>query len=336
MRKTILILVLATSLFTSVVIAQDVNSIFNGNLTYDAAMSGITKATTSMMKAMFGKQKVDLETKVYRFAGSFDDAINNVKPPNDSNVRGVSDQPFAGALNMFVMMTENIVPKPMGNDWYKKAKAKTIELGDKTGKSWSMTIGENVMENPANLQLGSKASFRTITVASPYFDLDNLRLVKGTWVTEIITTIVVTKEMLAGNSGGFEDEWNEEEMEMDIDLPSGAHYVSFDDVADTEMMQGDVNYVVEMSVDQVVIFYKNYKKRYCKLEEQAIMFDGNDEEIIITNMICLTHEGEVKEGDDVIHLTILKAPKDLLSDALGRNQGVWTLISINRWVEEDY
>ncbi len=140
MRKTVLILVLAMSLFASSVIAQDVNAIFNGKLTYDAAMSGITKATTGMMKALFGKMKVDVGIKVYRFAGSFDDAINNVKAPADSNVRGISDQLFASALNMFVMMTENLVPKPMGNDWYKKVKAKASELGNQTGKLWSMTI----------------------------------------------------------------------------------------------------------------------------------------------------------------------------------------------------
>ena len=26
----------------------------------------------------------------------------------------------------------------------------------------------------------------------------------------------------------------------------------------------------------------------------------------------------------------------ILSDLLGRNQGVWTMISFNRWVEEEY
>ena len=66
------------------------------------------------------------------------------------------------------------------------------------------------------------------------------------------------------------------------------------------------------------------------------MFGDDDEEIMITYMICLNHEGEAEVGDDIVHLTILKAPKGLLSDALGRNQGTWTLISINRWKEEDY
>lgn len=334
MRKTIFVLVLAISLFTSGVIAQDVNTIFNNNLTYDSAMSADTKATTGMMKAMLGKLKVKLETKVYSFTGSFEDAINNVKAPVDANVMGTSAQPFAVALNMFVMMTETLDLKPMGDDWYEKVKTKVVELGDQTGKSWSMTIGESAMKNPADLKLGSTVSIRTITVASPYFDLDNLQLVEGTWVTELMASIVVTEEMLAEISGEFEAGWDEEEMDMDIDLPPDAHFVGFDDVADTDMMQGDANYVVEMSVDKVVSFYKNYKKRHCTIEDQAGMFGEDDSEIMITYMVCLNHEGEVEEGDDVVHLTILEAPKDLLSDALGRNQGTWTLICINRWVEE--
>ncbi|MFC2168003.1 hypothetical protein ACFLRW_03390 [Acidobacteriota bacterium] len=335
MKKNTLILVLTISLFTGSVFAQDVKTIFNGSLTYDAAMSGKTKATTGMIKALFDELNGDLDTRVYRFTGSFEEAINNVMAPSDANVSGVSEQPFAGALNMFVMMTENFDPKPMGNDWYEKVNEKAAELGDQTGKSWTMTIGESALENPANLKLGSKVSVRTITVASPFFDMDNFLLVDGTWVTEMIATIVVTEELLAESSGGFEEEWDEEEMDMDIELPSDSHFVSFNDVANTEMMQGDANYVVEMSADQVISFYKNYKKRHCTIEEQSSMFGDDDKEIMITYMVCLTHEGEVETGDDVVHLTIIEAPKDLLSDALGRNQGIWTLISINRWVEEN-
>jgi hypothetical protein len=336
MKKTIFIFVLAISFLVTSVLAEDVNAIFKGKLTFDADMSGKTKASTGMMKAMFGKLKVDLQTKVYRFAGSFEEAINSVNAPSDSNILGVSDQLPSNMLSMFFMMSENLDPKPMEDDWYKKAKAKVNELGDQSSKLWTMRIGESTIENPSELKLGSKVSIRTITVASPYFDMDNLRLVEGTWVTEMIAATEVTEEMLADVSGGFEDEWDEKEKDMDIDLPSGAHFVSFDDVADTDMMQGDVNYVVEMSVDQVVSFYKNYKKRHCTIEEKAEMFDEDDKKILIIYKVCLKHEGEVKEGDDVVHLTILEAPKELLSDALGRNQGTWTLICINRWTEEGF
>jgi hypothetical protein len=57
---------------------------------------------------------------------------------------------------------------------------------------------------------------------------------------------------------------------------------------------------------------------------------------MISYFYLLKHQGDLKVGDDVVSMTIRPAPKSLLSDALGRNQGTWTLISINRWTEEDY
>ena len=182
----------------------------------------------------------------------------------------------------------------MNAAWYEKAKAKAKakELGDQSGKSWSMTIGENQMENAANIRVGLKINFRTISISSPYFD-------------------------------------------MDIDLPEGTHFVSFDDVADTEMLHGDANYLVEMSTEQVIAFYKDYQKRFLTTLEQSEMA-SDEENLMITDMTFLQHEGDVEVGDDVVKLIILPAPKRLLSDALGRNQGTWTLICVNRWVEEDY
>ena len=333
MKKVLLVIVIG--LFSNNIFAQDVNTIFNGKLTHDAGLSSNTKAADGMMKAMFGEAKVDLKTEVYRYNGSFEDAVENVNPPNDSNVSDSSKQHFAGALNMFVMITESLDPKPMNAAWYEKASAKAREFGDQTGKLWSMTIGENQMENTDNLPVGSKISIRTISLVSPYFDMDNLKVVEGTWVTELIATIVVTQDMVIGGSDDFEDEWDKQEMDMDIDLPEGAHFVSIDDVADAEMMQGDANYVVEMSTDQVIAFYKNYQKRFFTSLEQSEMA-SDDENLMITYMTFLQHEGDVEVGDDVVNLTILPAPKGLLSDALGRNQGTWTLICVNRWVEEDY
>lgn len=336
MKRNILNFILVLGLLSSITMAQDVNSIFGGRLSLDAALSSKTKAVENMMKAMLGNMKVDLETKVYSFKGSFEDAVDGVNAPSDANVMGASEQILANSLSMFLMMTENLNPKPMGDDWYKKASAKISELGQQSGKSWVMRIGESAMENAADLRPGSTVNIRTITVSNPYFDLDNLKLVEGTWVTDVTASVKVTKEMLAEMSEGFEDDWEDEAMDMGIDLPQGARFVSIDDVADTEMMQGEVNYVVEKPVAEVIDFYKNYKKRYCTIEERSTMFNDNDEEITITYMVCLTHEGEVQAGDDVVHLTILSAPKGLLSDALGRNQGTWTLISINRWTEEDH
>ena len=167
-----------------------------------------------------------------------------------------------------------------------------------------------------------------------FFDLDNLKLVEGTWVSEIIATTVITQEMLDDDADEFEDEWEEQEMDMDVDVPEGSHFVWFDDVADSEFLQGDANYLVEMSTDQVINFYKNNKKRFVNSFEQSEMYGENGG--MITTFYLLKHQGELKIGDDVVSMTIQSAPKSILSDALGRNQGTWSLISISRWTEEDY
>ena len=108
----------------------------------------------------------------------------------------------------------------------------------------------------------------------------------------------------------------------------------FDDVADPELLQGDVNYVAEMSTDQVINFFKNNKKRFVNSFEQSELISQNG--AMISSFYLLKHQGDLKVGDDVVSMTIQPAPKSILSDALGRNQGTWTLISISRWTEEDY
>jgi hypothetical protein len=187
------------------------------------------------------------------------------------------------------------------------------------------------MQNPENMQVGEKVEIRMISLSSPYIDFDNLKVIEGTWISEVVATTTITEEMLEDDSGGFEDDWDEQEMELDVDLPEGVRFVGFDDVADSELLQGDVNYLVEMSTEQTISFFKNNKKRFINSFKQARM--GSQEGVMITYFYLLKHDGELKQGDDVISVTIQPAPKSILSDALGRNQGTWTLISISHWVE---
>jgi len=123
-------------------------------------------------------------------------------------------------------------------------------------------------------------------------------------------------------------------VDMDVELPAGAHFIQFDEIADSELLQGDVNYVVEMSTDQVINFFKNNKNRYVNSFEQSELISQNGE--MMSTFYLLKHQGDLKVGDDVVSMTIQPAPKSILSDALGRNQGTWTLISISRWTEEEY
>jgi len=181
------------------------------------------------------------------------------------------------------------------------------------------------------MQVGEKVEMRIISVSNPYIDLDNLKVIEGTWVSEVVATTTITEEMMEDDSEGFEDDWDEQEMELDVDLPQDVRFVGFDDVADSEFLQGDVNYLAEMTTDQAISFFKNNKKRFINSFEQ--MESASQELGMITNFYLLKHDGELKSGDDVISVTIMPAPKSILSDALGRNQGTWTLISVSNWIE---
>ena len=310
-------------------IAQDINTIFNNKLTLDSQLSRQTKALDGLMAA-YG----EVQTKVYKFEGTFEEAFDNMKAPNNADVGQVTNQPLGNNYSMYILMTENLVPKPMSDDWYEQAAQKINDLSGKMGKSASITIRAPGIQNPENYGVGDKVEIRMISLSSPYIDLDNFKVIEGTLVSDIVASTVITQQMLDTDSDDFEDEWEEENADLDMVLPKGAQLVRFDDVADTELLQGDVNYVVEISTDQAISFFKNNSGRFMNSFEQSPL--GSEDGVMMTTFYLLKHKGELKPGDDVISITMLPAPKSLLSDVLGRNQGTWTLISANRWAEEDY
>lgn len=329
MKNVILFLTALVALFSEASLAQDINTIFNNKLTLDAHLSNQTKAMDGLMAA-YG----EVQTKVYSYEGSFEDAVNNMKAPHNANVSTVTNQHLGNNFSAFILMTENFDPKPMSNTWYDKAGEKANELAGKMGKSLSITIGSDGMQNGENLRVGDKVEIRMISVSNPYIDLDNLKIIEGTWVADIVATTIITEEMLDSEGVGFEDEWDEQEMDMDVDLPTGVHFVRFDDVAESELLQGDVNYVVEIPTDQAISFFKNNTERFINSFEQYEL--ASQDGTMLTTFYLLKHNGELKAGDDVVSITIQPAPKSILTDVLGRNQGTWTMISISRWTEEDY
>lgn len=329
MKKVILSLTTVLTMFSCTILAQDINAIFNNKLTRDVGLSSNTKAINGWM-ASYG----ELQTNIYSYNGSFEDALSTMKAPGNADVGSVTNQPLGNNISVFMMMTDNLDPKPMSAAWYEEARAKASELEGRTGKSLSVIIGPDQMQDPASIYVGSKIKMRLISLSNPYLDLDNLKVVEGTWVSEIIATTVITQEMLDDDSDEFENEWDEKEMDMDVDLPAGSHFVGFDDVADAELFQGEVNYLVEMSTDQIINFFRNNQKRFVNSFEQSESYSQSGG--MITTFYLLKHQGDLKIGDDVVSMTIQPAPKSILSDALGRNQGTWTLISISRWTEEDY
>ncbi|GGD40328.1 hypothetical protein [Muriicola marianensis] len=328
MKNAILILLASIVVISSRTYAQDINFIFNNNLTLNENLSRHTKAMNGLM-ASYGK----VQTKIYRFQGAFEEAVKNMNKPKNSNVSSVSNQPIASNISMFVNLTEDLNPKPMDEAWYVNAAKKINEFSNVNGKSLTVTIYSPTEQNPDNLRAGDEVKSRIITLSNPYLDLDNLKVIEGTWVSEVVATSVITQEMLDTESA-FEDDWDEVEEDMGIDIPNGAQFVEFDVVADTQFLQGDVNYIVEMSTEETFRFFEMNKDRFITNFEQleSISEDGGT----ITTFYLLEHDGPLKDGDDVISMTIQPAPESILIDVLGLNQGTWTLISINRWIEEGY
>jgi len=331
MRNLLLFLTTLAIMFSGETLAQDIQTIFNNKLTLDNNLSNQTKAADGLL-SIYGR----VQTKVYSYGGSFQEAVNTMKAPDNAVVSTVTDQPLGNNISVFLLFTENLDSKPMNEAWYEKARKKMNEYENTMGKSLSITINPGQAQNPENLSVGEKIEMRFISLSRPYFDLDNLQLIEGTWVSETVATIVVTQDMLDNDSESFEDGWDEEEMDMDVELPEGAHFVSFDDVADAEWLQGDVNYLVEMSSDQAVNFFKKGQKRFVNSFEQSESYSQEGDMIMISYFYLLKHQGDLKVGDDVVSVTIQPAPNSILIDALDRNQGTWTLISLSRWTEEDY
>lgn len=318
-------------MFSVDIIGQDIHSIFNNKLTLDKTLSNQTKAADGLM-ALYGRA----ETRVYSYKGSFQEAANTMTVPENANVSTVTDQSMGNSISMYLLLTEDFIQKPMNEAWYEKARKKVDEYGNVMGKSLSVSMDPSQMLNHRSLNVGDELEMRIISLSQPYFDFDNLQVVEGTWVSETRVSMLITQEMLEDDSEDFEDGWDEEAMDMDVELPAGAHFVSFDDVADPEWLQGDVNYLLEMSTDQAVNFFKKGQKRFVSNFEQSESYSQEGDMIMISYFYLLKHQGDLKVGDDVVSMTIQPAPKSILTDALGRNQGIWTLISISRWTEEDY
>ena len=122
MKNVILFLTALAALFSEASLAQDINTIFNNKLTLDAHLSNQTKAMDGLMAA-YG----EVQTKVYSYEGSFEDAVDNMKAPHNANVSTVTNQHLGNNFSAFILMTENFDPKPMSSTWYDKAGEKANE-----------------------------------------------------------------------------------------------------------------------------------------------------------------------------------------------------------------
>ncbi len=308
-----------------------IQDIFPGSLTLDAECTRSARALGQIFAGMYGGNGAGVEVRVYRFEGSFDQAIEGARIPGDADVKDASTAPLGALVSMYALVTEDLDPRPMPDDWYRTVEARAADWNDQTVRTWSMTLGLAGLANfdPASPE---PPTLHILSVTSPFVDLEALKTIEGTWITEM--SIPLSLEGMDGGDGDFEGDWEESAPELDIALPPQARFVSFDEVSDTQMMQGDANYLVAMSIDDVSKFYRTQSERVCVEEDRQVMeFLGQALDVVYVD--CLEHPGEVRPGDDVVALTLMQAPREMLSEVFGSNQGTWTLISVNEWVEEE-
>jgi hypothetical protein len=103
MKNTILLLTIFVIMVSSNAIAQDINTIFNNKLTLDSQLSNQTKALDGLMAA-YG----EVQTKIYKFEGTFEEAFDNMKTPDNADVGQVTNQPLSSNYSMYILMTENL------------------------------------------------------------------------------------------------------------------------------------------------------------------------------------------------------------------------------------
>jgi len=305
---------------------------------YDAHRTELSSRAAKLMFAvMFGEMPgFEVETELYRFDGDFDRALKSIRVPSNADVEPDQKQSAAAGLGMFKAMLEEQIRQTFGAAWLRKADGKIDEWGKRQIRSFRFTAGRDRLMNPENLNPGETVSFLTVDCSRPLVDLSNLEIVDGTWITISRVSLKVpdmgAEREFAGLLGDEEEE-SGPTMDPGIEMMPG---VVFIDAEETSYdLAGEMNWLVEKPIKSVVDFYMARTKRHCSIDSESTMPVDNVEVPYYT-LYCLTHQGELKAGDDVIAIDITKPARGLLSEAMGRNQGTWTIISINRWVEEDY
>lgn len=295
----------------------------------------IVKKLTGLM--FQGMEDLKIEVGVYQFSGAFDEAVQRIPVSPDSDVTKSTDQYAGAGLGMLLALAENVPAAEMDSQWLERAREASQQWSGSQYRSYRVSEGGDLFKDEESVKPGDKVELYSIECQSPFVDFGALEIVPGTWVIATRTTFVVSEagDMVDDSDYGWGDEDSEAPVDIGVALFPGARLIDPNDTSYSGFL-GDANYLVEKPVEEVKSFYLGLEGKHCSVDgEGAIAFDEG--EILVTTIYCLDHAGEMKAGDDVIAIDLFKAPPEFLSDLLGRNQGVWTMISVNRWVEEgDY
>jgi hypothetical protein len=316
--------------------AQNLGEGILGNgFTFDVRQSDSSSQSTGMMfDMMFGQMPgYSVETEIYRFNGSFDQAKKSINVPPNADVQPTQDQTAGMILGIFRGMFEAQAGEVLGREWLQQAEAKTEEWGSIPVKKYSFSVGRDKLMAMEQLPPGEKVSFLAVECSNPLLDLTNLEIVDGTWAYISKVTLVVPDMSADAGFLGGEDEDSERAMDPGVEVMPGSTFVDAEETSYD--LAGELNWLIEKPIQAVVDFYLASSNRNCSVDSESSMY-VDDSEVPYYSLYCLTHKGELKAGDDVIAVDITRPERGLLSEVVGRNQGTWTIISINRWVEEEY
>jgi hypothetical protein len=299
-----------------------------------ASHGQLTRQATMFLYA----QTTDLsvEVGVYKFNGSIEEAVGRIPVPQDADVSEITEQYPGAGLGFFLAMFENESGMELDGEWLDQARSTVTLWEDNRYTSYKVSQGEGALKGGDNLSPGETVEIFSLECQSPFIDYGDLQIVKGTWVIVTRTRFTVPEGINGADDSDFD--WDDEETgeagELGVPLFPGAKPVDPDATSYSEFF-GDRNYLAEGPPEKLKAFYLDLDGKYCTIDDESPMA-FEEGEFMMTSILCLDHAGETRAGDNVMAISLFKAPPPILSDLIGRTQGEWTVVCFNSWLEEDY
>ncbi len=307
---------------------------FAYNQERSASHGQLTKQAAMFLYAQTTDLSVDVG--VYKFDGSFEEAVGRIPIPQDADVSETTEQYPGAGLGFFLAMFENEPGIELDGEWLDQARSTVPQWEDARYKSYKVSQGEGALKGDADLSPGQTVEIFSLECQSPFFDYGALQIVQGTWVIATRTRFTVPEGISGADDSDFDwdDEATDEAGELGVPLFPGAKPVDPDATSYSEFF-GDRNYLVEGPPEKLKAFYLDLEGKHCTIDDESPMA-FEEGEFMMTSILCLDHAGETRAGDNVIAINLFKAPPPILSDLIGRTQGDWTVACFNSWLEEDY
>lgn len=338
LRKCCVALAMLLSGSSQALAQSDVAEILGSGFVLDQAQTATAgKGLSLQTDVMFGKlPDYSSQVQIFRFDGTFGEAVRAIQVPSNALTNPSSPSTAGTILGLTRLLLEEQLTDQLGSAWATRAEELTQTWDSIPAQSHAISIGMDKLQTAAP---GERLTLISINCMSPLIDIANLKVTEGTWAA-VITASFRAPEGGAGDELasllGEDDEGSEYDEEglpgdLGVALFPGSRLI--DSGGYGSELQGEWNYLAEQSLDAVQAFYLKSEGRHCYLESEGTMAT-DDAEIPMNTIYCLTHEGPANEdGDDIVAVTLMPAPAEMVGFEIGRNQGTWTLISFSHWTE---